>query len=152
MAALSNPMYRSILSDQHYPALARRFLAYALLMSPNDPLEAAHQQLSAAWVCDDLAQPELATECRRLAAESFGKVRPFEDDERSLTQGAIFVDLLRRVGDFELAAAECKKLLACQHANSILRSVLEYQLRLITARDVAAHKVEECAPTGDQRS
>jgi hypothetical protein len=144
MALVPGPEYQGTLKDQRFPELARRFLAHALLSVTSDPLAAAHARLRAAWVCDDSRQTELAGRCRQLAAESFAALRPFEDREQGVTQGAVLVDVLRRAGEFDRAAAECDALLACRHATGILRQVLEYQRRLAAGRDATAHRVEEC--------
>ena len=144
MAAVSQSDYRASLSDQRFPELARRFLAHALLLVSSEPDSAAHSRLSAAWVCDDLGKSDLAVECRRLAAECLAKLRPFADDEQGVSQGAIFVDVLRRAGQWEQAEAECAALLACKNAKEILRQVLEYQSRLIGEHDKDAHRVDEC--------
>jgi hypothetical protein len=56
----------------------------------------------------------------------------------------VLVDVLRRVGDFDRAVAECNALLACRQATGVLRQVLEYQRRLAAGRDTTAHRVEEC--------
>jgi hypothetical protein len=144
MAVISGSEYRAILNDQRFPELARRFLAHALVTVSSEPAIAAHARLRAAWICDDSRQAELATECRQLAAECFSALKPFEDSEEGITQGAVQVDVLRRAGEFERAALECDALLACRQAAGILRQVLEYQRRLVIQRDSTTHSIEEC--------
>lgn len=141
---VSGPEYRQVMDDQHYPELARRFLAYALLTVSADPASAALARLSAAWVCDDSGLTELAIECRCRAADCFLKLKPFEESEKAMSQGAVLVDVLRRAGKFERAAIECNALLTSPKAAGILRQVLEYQRRLIGDRDATIHRVEEC--------
>jgi hypothetical protein len=86
----------------------------------------------------------LATQCRRLATQCFTALQPFEDSEQGITQGAVFVDVLRRMSDFKRAALECDTLLSCQQATGVLRQVLEYQRQLIINRDSRVHRVGEC--------
>jgi hypothetical protein len=145
LAAVSGAEYRHTTSDQRFPELARRFLAHALLFVSAEPVTAAHARLRAAWVCDDADQTELAAECRSLAADCFATLRRFEDSEGGITQGAVFVDVLRRAGQFERAGGECDALLAYASAKGILRQVLTFQRQLIGERDQRAHRVEECA-------
>jgi hypothetical protein len=144
MAVILGPEYQGTLIDQRFPELARRFLAHALLAVTLEPVIAASARLRAAWVCDDSRQLELAGQCRRLAAECFTALKPFEDSEKGITQGAVFVDVLRRAGEFDRAVAECDALLARPQATGILRQVLDYQRRLASGRDTTAHRVEEC--------
>jgi hypothetical protein len=144
MAMVSREEYQGTLKDPRFPELARRFLAHALLSVTTEPVNAAHARLRAAWVCDDSRQADLAVQCRRLAAECFTALKPFEDSEQGITQGAVLVDVLRRAGEFDAAVAECDALLACRQATGILRQVLEYQRRLAADHDATAHRVEEC--------
>lgn len=50
---VSDPSFRTLLEETRYPPLARRFLAYALLLQRDDPVSAGFARLHAAWVCDD---------------------------------------------------------------------------------------------------
>lgn len=143
MALIGLPDYQKTLKDRRFPEGARRFLACALLNDKANPAVAAHSRLHAAWVCDDAGETAQAKECRFLAAEGFARLKPFEDSEPGVTQGTTFVDVLRRSGRFEQAAAECGELLSMQAAQGIVRQVLEYQRRLIADRDEAGHRVEE---------
>jgi hypothetical protein len=136
--------YRTTLDDQRFPELARRFLAHALLCVASDSAIAAQARLSAAWICDDAGQADLAKECRERAAECLSKLRPYEDSERGITQGAVFVDVLRRAGQLQRAAAECNALLALPQAEGVLRQVLEFENRLVGEGDTASHRVDEC--------
>ena len=143
MSVVKSAAYRAILQDTHFPELARRFLAHATLVAAS-PNSAAQARLHAAWVCDDMRQSTQAAECRKLAAESFGAMKPFEDSEQGVTTGAILVDVLRRAGEFDQAAAECDALLQCKRAAGPLRQVLEFQRRLAVKQDASAHRVDEC--------
>jgi len=146
-AIVASTAYRAILADQRFRDLARRFLAHSLLSIHSDQLSAGLDRLRAAWVCDDGRQTALATECRMLAAECFAKLVPFADSEQGLTHGAIMVDVLRRAGQFDWAAALCDELLVLQNARGILRQVLEYHGQRIAARDVRGYTIEDAAKT-----
>jgi len=140
---LESEAYRAAIQDRRYPELARRFLAYAVAIADSDPGRAARACLQAAWVCDDARHSNQAVEARLRAAEWFGRLQPFPDTEEGLTTGAQFVDVLRRIGQLPSAAAECKTLLRRESCSGVVRRVLEYQRRLISAGDTAAHKVAE---------
>lgn len=139
---VTTPEYRAVLDDERFPELARRFLAYALLLKA-DPVSAGYARLRAAWVCDDAGRAERAAECRGAAADGMAAGRPFPDTERGVTAGAVLVDVLRRGGRFEESAAECDSLLEYESAKDVLQKVLEYQARLIAARDTAAHTIAD---------
>lgn len=145
LSIVSGSAYQDVLNDRRFPELARWFLAWALLTATNGPEDTAFARLRAAWVCDDSGQASLAVECRCLAAESFATLKPFEDSEKGITIGAVFVDVLRRAGNFTQAIQECETLLAYRNSVGILRQVLEYQQRLTTLEDTASHTIEECA-------
>jgi hypothetical protein len=135
--------YCGLLADQRFDELARRFLAYALLISASDLEGAGQSRLRAAWVCDDYGRPDLATDCRTSAAECFKRLKPFEDSEPGVTQGAILVDVLRRTAQFDEAESECSELLRLGMTQGVVRQVLEYQLGLIAQRDSFAHTIAE---------
>jgi hypothetical protein len=125
-ALVASPEYRGILDDERFPELAGRFLARALLVAGSDLGEAAHWRLCAAWARDDAEMNQGAMQCRHAAAALFEQQRPFGDGEGGLSQGAVFIDVLRRAGQFEQAAAECESLLTRQAAVDVLRQVLEF--------------------------
>lgn len=139
--------YKAVLADPLFPELARRFLARALLDQDNLG-QAGHWRLCAAWVCDDADAPEKSVVCRLKAAETLMKLKPFPDTEAGCTQGAVFVDVLRRGRAFAQAAWECEALLSYESARDVLRQVLEFQRQLIAANDAEPHTVAECTGGG----
>jgi hypothetical protein len=145
-AVLVSEPYRAALQATEFPALARRFLAYALAHESSDPAQAAQSFLQAAWACDDAGQVEQAVEARRRSATWFRRCQPFADDEAGITQWVVLVDVLRRSGQFAEAAAECQGALASPGARDMIREVLEYQQRLIAEADPGAHDLSACAP------
>lgn len=138
-----SPEYVAALNDQSLPDFARRFVAHSILILGTDKAGAGFAMLRAAWVCDDRRKPEAAAECRNRAADCMAAQRPFPDSENGITAGAVLVDVLRRAGRFEEAAAECDSLLEFEATKDVLRKVLEYQARLIAARDTGGHTVSE---------
>jgi hypothetical protein len=143
---LTSTLYRDQLDDNRYPELARRFLAWSLLLAGTNPDLAGQACLYAAWVCDDHGPAELAAACRSRAAEHIERGKPFPDTQQGVTRGAVLVDILRRAGRFAEAGKECEALLACTSARDILRQVLEFQQGLIARGDIAAHAVQEALP------
>jgi len=143
LSIVASAAYRAILTDHRFRDLAKRFLAHSLFSIHSDPLSAGLDRLHAAWVCDDSRQTALATECRMMAAECFAKLVPFADSVEGLTHGAVMVDVLRRAGQFDWAAALCDELLVLQNAQDLLRQVLEYQGQRIAARDVGGYTIAD---------
>ena len=135
--------YKAILADEQFPELARRFLAYAYLVTKSSPDTAGRALLHAAWVCDDAYLKEAAATCRIEATTCFLRDRPLEDSEAGATKALVVIDALRRAGRFEQAESECNVLSSYANAVGLLRNVLEYQRRLIARRDDAAHTVAE---------
>lgn len=128
--------YLAAMHNERFPNLARRFMAHALVAPPE---EAAHDYLCAAWDCDDDGLDEQAREARLLAAEQFAKLKPFDDGKKGMTTGATYVDVLRRSGQFDIAAVECQELLERKACDGAVRRALECQLRLIAEKDTACH-------------
>lgn len=143
-AVLRSEAYLAALRAAEFPELARRFLAFAVASGSLEPAVAAQAYLQAAWVCDDAGQPEQAAESRRQSAACFRRCKPFPGDEDGAGMGAVFVDVLRRSGQFADAAAECQAVLARPRATGVIRKVLEYQQRLIGSADIGAHVLSEC--------
>jgi hypothetical protein len=143
MVRVLSPEYVAALNDSRLPELARRFAAYSQLILGTDQAGSGYAMLRAAWVCDDHRQKRPAIECRNIAADRMATQRPFPDTEQGVTSGAVLVDVLRRAERFEEAAAECDSLLGFEATKELLRSVLEYQARLIAARDTACRTVSD---------
>lgn len=142
-AVLASSAYRGLLTDERFPELCRRFLARGSLLAGSSAAEAAHAFLSAAWACDDARLAEQAAACRGRAADHFERLKPFPDTQPGLTQGAVYVDVLRRAGQFAEAEAQCEALLACAAARDVLQQVLLFQQRLIQAKDAGCYTVQQ---------
>lgn len=135
--------YLARVRNSSFPELARRFLAWAFVCETFSILDAANSYRHAAWVCDDAGLTNQAVDCRLQACAAYEKLRPLDTSESGVTQGVILVDLLRRCGEFVLAASECRSLLGSRLLVGELRDVLEFQLNLIEAADIEAHRLND---------
>jgi hypothetical protein len=143
---------KAALSDTAVPELARRFAACAVLEQKAGRLyEAASGFHCAAWACDDESEDQLAMEFRRKTIELLTEMRqrriPFD---RAGQYEAVLTDLLRRVGEFDSAGAECQAGVALVSDNSVPLEIFELQRELIAAGDTAAHSVPEIPPTPEE--
>ena len=117
------------------------------------PAEAGHSALCAAWLCDDNA-PTLtdgqlgdgAAQCRRAALGLFHQAReadqPFALDR--IHEELLLIDLLRRTGDFVLAAERISAL--PMDIGEEERAIAIRQQGWLALRDRAAHHAEEIPP------
>jgi hypothetical protein len=144
--------YRERLLDNRFPELARRFLAYALL------IEKAHYWsdagwiwLHAAWVCDDAGDFIAATICRNSAIDRWKRGKElgqaFGDDLAS--EFAIVTDLYRRTGAFENATVTCAEALDLEDFPPPLERMLRKQIVLIKRRDTSRHSMVELTAADD---
>lgn len=136
--------YQAVLRDQRFPELARRFLAFASVMASAHPDEAAEAYLHSAWLCDDAGLSDQAREFRVHSSECFRRAGPFPNTDDGHALGACFVDVLRRSGQFDAAAAACIEQLSRTDLPSEVLCVLKFQQDLIVRRDIEAHKLDEC--------
>lgn len=144
MSLIGSESYINTLNQRDYPQLANWFLARSLLDLHDDPIRAGRYRLNAAWVCDDVPDDEHAVICRKLAAECFAIAKPFTNDESSVSNGTLLVDILRRSGDLQSAASTCAELLTLDHANETIQRVLKFEQQLIEKNDRAMHSLSEC--------
>lgn len=112
--------------------------------------DAGHSALWAAWICDDNAVgsggDELrdpATQCRRAAFRLFQLARaaqqPFASDPTH--EELLLIDLLRRTGDFVVAAERIADLPRDLHDGE--RAIADCQQGWIALQDRAAHHAQE---------
>jgi hypothetical protein len=138
--------FRERSEDPRFPALARRFLCYALLV------EKAHQWadagwiwLQAAWVCDDAGDHIAAAQCRERAIDRWKRGKElgqtFADDIAS--EFAIITDVYRRLGQFEKATVTCAEALDMEDVPAPIEQMLRRQMILIQRRDIARHSMSE---------
>ena len=128
------------------PELARDFLCRAeLRLVDRRYAEAGWDALRAAWVCDDEGVPQAARRCRAKAAESWkvgGSRGQRYTDGGFATEQLLLADVLRRAGEFDEARSCCHRGLSGRPKDPI-RSLLEYELELISQGDDTAHSTRE---------
>jgi hypothetical protein len=113
--------FRALLADNGIPPLARRFLAYALVLEESGAMHAsAEATLQAAWVADDLDRPDLA--------------RPWRLDAVALWRGGPPRD-----------AEQTVRLLG-QSVPEVVTQVVRLEQRLIEAGDTGRHTMASAMP------
>jgi len=138
--------FRALLADSAIPPLARRFLAWGLVLEETGAMHAAAEAtLQAAWVADDLGRPELAR-AWRLDAVALWRGGPPLDAEQTVR----IVDALRRAeawGD----AGSTATLLAQSEPPEAVAQVIMLERRLIEAQDSGRHTVASALPPPSRR-
>lgn len=144
--AVAAAHFRALLNDQSIPPLARRFLAWALILEETGALHAAAEAtLQAAWVADDLAKADLSRAWRREAV-ALWRSGPRLDAEQTVR----VVDSLRRAGMHDDAEHTARRLLDTSPPEAVAQ-VLTLELRLIEARDERRHSVASALPPPARR-
>jgi rubredoxin len=138
--------YRRQLSDS-LPELANAFLCRALLdEEASRPAAAGWWALRAAWVCDDAGDADAARRCRERALELWeAAVAAGERLVRGnglAPRQLVLADVFRRAGRFDRARECCHRALSGRPRDPI-RSLLEFEMLLITREDVEAHSTGE---------
>jgi hypothetical protein len=112
---------------------------------------AGYGALAAARACEELGEAEDASRCRERAvqflreAERAGEpVTPFGLPGAQL----LLADTLRRLGRFEEANWSCRRGLSGRPPDPV-RSLLEFEIELISKGDTEAHSVAEVICRGD---
>ncbi|WP_211875951.1 hypothetical protein [Plastoroseomonas arctica] len=145
-AVVAAAPFRALLAEGGHPPLARRFLAWACVLEETGALHAAAEAtLQAAWVADDLAQPELAR-VWRLDAVALWRGGPALD----LEQMVRVVDALRRAEAFDDADSAAAELAGTRPPESVAQ-VVALERRLIAAGDTGRHTVASALPPPSRR-
>lgn len=139
---LESTIYEEIRSDDALPSLARSFLLLALL-NESDHQVAANARLHAAWVCDDAELDSLASECRTKAIAAMAHRLPFSNSEEGISEGIVYVDMLRRTRQFQDAIRMIDELLSCSEAKDVIEQVLQYE------RDLCQQENTDCKTVAD---
>jgi hypothetical protein len=142
--------YRDQLGDPSLPELACSFLCAASVEEALGNYPAASiAALRAAWACDDASDTDGAVKCRSRVLALFDLTRArkqaFADDPA--TEDCLFVDVLRRVGEFQRAGAICRRASQSRQPVETVGRILAYEQTLIDRGDVACHTVEEAFDT-----
>jgi hypothetical protein len=138
--------FRALLADSSIPPLARRFLAWGLVLEETGALHAsAEATLQAAWVADDLGRPDLARSWR-LESVALWRGGPSLDAEQTVR----VIDALRRAEAWDDAAATAEGL-ARQEPPEEVAQVVMLERRLIEAGDAGRHTIATAMPPPSRR-
>jgi hypothetical protein len=138
--------FRALLADGSIPPLARRFLAWALVLEETGALHAsAEATLQAAWVADDLERAEMARSWRLEAVAQWRNGPPLDAE-----QTVRVVDALRRAEAWHDAAATAR-ILADSRPPEAVAQVIALEQRLIEAGDAGRHTVATALPPPSRR-
>ncbi|MDB5370895.1 MAG: hypothetical protein JWP20_2453 [Roseomonas sp.] len=139
--AVAAAPFRALVAETSYPALARRFLAWAHVLEETGALHAsAEATLHAAWVVDDMNRPDLAAEWRRDAVALWRSGPPLDAE-----QTVRVIDALRRAEAWPDAAATAAQL-ARSHPPEVVAQVVAVEQRLIAAHDSGRHTIASALP------
>jgi len=137
--------YKAMLNSKEQSETANAYLCCSLLLRYSQSWsEAGWSALHAAWICDDNKYGESALRCRKLALDFFTKTREsgvsFADshDEEEL----LFIDILRRLGEFEKADKICAEMLD-KTDDETAKIILNYEKHLIEKQDARCHTFEQ---------
>jgi hypothetical protein len=140
------PAAKPIVASADYKAAtgpARAFLRWAMIAEATlEPDEAGQAMLEAAWALDDAGVD--ATALRRRAAALWQRPATMQDSLR-------LVDVLRRAGEFDAAAARASALLAAPGLDETDAAILHYQQDRITEHDTARHLLSSALRPPAQR-
>jgi len=138
--------FRALLNDSSHPPLARRFLAWALVLEETGALHAsAEATLHAAWIADDLNKDDLAR-AWRLEAVALWRSGPALDAEQRVR----VADALRRAEAWDDAANTAQALLR-ERPPEAVEQVLMLELRLIEAQNSDRHSMASAMPPPARR-
>jgi hypothetical protein len=146
-SVLKSSGYQGQLHNRSSPKLANSFLCQSLLAEAEERyVDATFGSLHAAWACDDATRFKRADYCRARvidtihnasrAGQSFGV--------RLRSREGLLADALRRLGNYESAAAICREALVDQ-SDEFLRNILKFQLELINRRYTGAYSLGDAA-------
>ncbi len=144
-AIVESTAYRAVLADEDLPELAVSFLCLSMLdEGAGDRSAATWALLHGAWACDDAELAQRAVDCRNRAIAMVG-VLTSEGGVLAEQPGVgriVLVDLLRRAGRHEEAAAELAQG-AGDGVDDVIEQILSFQAELVRAGDVGCHRIEE---------
>ena len=137
--------YKAMLNSKDQSETANSYLCCSLLLRYSQSWsEAGWSALHAAWICDDNKFVESALRCRKLALDFFTKSREsgvsFADSHSE--EEILFIDILRRLGEFEKAGKKCAEMLD-KADDDVVEIILNYEKHLIEKQDVRCHTFEQ---------
>ena len=135
--------YMSVLANSAYPSVARKFLAYALIMEEENPEVAGYARLRAAWACDDEQLNELANQCRFKAVQTLIACTLRWPEERQIDNNLVIIDMLRRLGKFDVANDILSSFLMRDGLTEIILNICQFQKALIERREMGVYTVDD---------
>ncbi len=146
-AVVQSTQFKECLASRSLPSLAKTYLCHAMILeNAGNHKEAGWAYLHAAWACDDENLKKKAHDCRKKALLEFAMARAARRriaPNRAGLADAIFVDIYRRIGDFESAKTLAQNALKRKRLDKTVRTILLYQLILIKREDSSPHTVSE---------
>ena len=136
--------YQSLIANSTLPQIARRF-AFCALLNAHDREIAGTALLRAAWVCDDVENPDLAKSFRNQSADTLKKLQPFENSEEQATVATMLIDVFRRAERFEEATKLANQLLKFKAVkrSEVMLAVVNFQRSLCESKASDCRQVKE---------
>ena len=149
---VDSEQYRTFLTAGEFSDSVGGFLCWSLLAESIDDFnKAGWAALHGAWVCDDdPRRSSVASECRRRALYFIEKARLANQNyaDTPFQEELLKIDLLRRLGYFDQAAAAVEKEQRSDHSRRG-KCILAYEEDLIEARDDRCHTISEALEDSD---
>ena len=142
---MASPSWPDLIDNADRPPLVSIFLRHSLIRQAlGDLQEAGLAALHAAWAADDMGDAASSAKCRRRAADLIiGVIKAGGLDEKADHSVRLqLIDVLRRIGSWEEAAAQCADLTG-KMEEPIMNAVLAYQFKLIVGQDQNRHTVAD---------
>lgn len=147
---IASESYQSQLSDTTLPEPAGYYLCLAMIEEGcEDYAAAGWSALSAAWLCDDVENNDVAVRCRKRAVELWEKAlkKGQKAVEEKGTGEIVMADVLRRVGEFDKAIEIANRGLREFPAVHI-RKILRFEKKLVRNHDTGRYNVDDVSGVG----
>ena len=96
---------------------------------------------------DDAGLDELASDCRTKAINDIGDRLPFSSSEEGISEGIVYVDMLRRTRRFDDAINMIDTLLSYSQAKGMIEQVLQYERELCQQEHTDCRTVSDATAT-----
>ncbi|MBQ3253418.1 MAG: hypothetical protein IJA65_02590 [Acholeplasmatales bacterium] len=125
-----------------FPKEAANYLKAAYLIRDNE--DKFYHYLSAAWVCDDKSEDDLAIVAREYAIEIGKKMKDVSTDFH-----LIMIDLYRRTKRFKEASELCDKL---GSLSGTFGAIVKFQRKLLKKKDSLSYNMKEAMEYGQKET
>jgi len=142
---ISDSAYKTQLSNPNFPELANKFLCRMLIEDKAGEHKAAiYSAICAGWACDDANMASAASVARGFSIKRILDLNA--NNEHYFTQKGgdelLISDMYRRNGEYEMASQSIAEGLKME-PESIIKTILNFELALVEKKDTAIHKVSE---------